>query len=313
MKLPYVRALAAFAIIVILHVESVWAQSLFVPLAILPFHGRPSINSDAAADKEIAATVTELLTIKMLASERVMLVERQEIERILDELKLSRAGVVDPAEATQVGRLTGAKLLISGSVVRIKDDLYLIAKVMGTETSRLIGASVKGTANSKLEDLVEKLAAELDNALSKKMESLLPKVESESDWVAKVKSTLKDRELPTVRVKMVSENGKLDLAAVTELNRLLKEVGFEILSGDHAPDLEITGEAKSEFAYRRGDWVATRCRIDLQVQSPADGKIRVSDSESFMVFDISEQTAGRDGIEGAVRRIVARLTPKLVP
>jgi hypothetical protein len=271
------------------------------------------------AEKEkdnIALAVVDLLTVKLLTSEYVMLVERNEIDRIYDELKLSRSGIVNAAEANQVGRLSGAKLLVTGSVVRIDNDLYLIAKVMGTETSRLAGASVKGPANSDLSELVDKLSIELDKIFHTKANSLLPKVESESDWVERIAKTFEGKKLPTVTVQLESKNGTLDSAAATELERLLKKLGFDVVAGDHPnarrAELAVVGEAKSEFAYRRGDWVATRCRVDLQIRSQADGKVKASDSETCTVFDIAEQQAGKDGLQEAMRRLAERVATKMI-
>ena len=271
------------------------------------------------AEKEkdnIAVAVVDLLTIKLLTSEYIMLVERNEIDRIYDELKLSRSGIVNAAEANQVGRLSGAKLLVTGSVVRIDNDLYLIAKVMGTETSRLAGASVKGPANSDLSELVDKLAVELEKIFNTKANSLLPKVESENDWVTRIAKSFEDKKLPTVTVQLESKNGNIDTAAAAELERLLKQLGFDVVAGDHPnarrAELAVVGEAKSEFAYRRGDWVATRCRIDLQIRSQADGKVKASDSETCTVFDIAEQLAGKDGLQEAMRRLAERVATKMI-
>lgn len=265
---------------------------------------------------DIAAAVVDLLTIKLLESDYILLVERNEIDRIFDELKLSRAGVVNAAEANQVGRMTGAKLLVTGSVVRIDNDLYLIAKVMGSETSRLAGASVKAPANADLAETVDKLAEELEKIFDKKANSLLPKVEAELEWVKRIAESFEGKELPSVSVQLTSQNGDLDLAAATELERLLKELGFEVLAGDHPnagrADLAVVGEAKSEFAYRRGDWVATRCRVDLQIRSQAEGKVIASDSETCTVFDVAEQLAGKDGLKEAIRRLAERVAAKLI-
>ncbi len=272
---------------------------------------------NAEREKEnIAVAAVDLLTIKLLTSEHIMLVERNEIDRIYDELKLSRSGIVNPAEANQVGRLSGAKLLVTGSVVRIDNDLYLIAKVMGTETSRLAGTSVKAPANSDLSELVDKLAVELEKIFNTKASSLLPKVESETDWVARITKSFKGKKIPTVAVQLESKNGTRDSAAATELERLLKELGFDVVAGDHPnarrAQLAVVGEAKSEFAYRRGDWVATRCRIDLQIRSQSDGKVKASDSETCTVFDIAEQQAGKDGLQEAMRRLAERVATKMI-
>jgi hypothetical protein len=267
-------------------------------------------------EKDIAATVVDLLTIKLLTSDKIMLVERNEIDRLYDELKLSRSGIVNSAEANQVGRLSGAKLLVTGSVVQIDNDLFLIAKVMGTETSRIAGASVKAPANSDLNELVDKLATELEKVFSSKAASLLPKVESKSDWVERITKKLAGKRLSTVTVQLETKQGQLERAAATELERLLNELGFDVVAGDHPnarrAELAVVGEAKSEFAYRRGDWVATRCRIDLQIRSQGDGKVLASDLETFMVFDVADQLAGEEGLQDAMKRLAERVATKLI-
>lgn len=274
-----------------------------------------SRTNDASREKDIATAVVDLLTIKLLMSDYVMLVERAEIDRIFDELKLSRSGLVNAAEANQLGRFSGARLLVTGSVVRIDNDLYLIAKVMGSETSRLAGASVKGPANGDLGQLVDKLAAELELVFKNKGLSLLPRVEQETDWVARVRQGFAGQALPTVTVQLQSKRGDIDTAAVTELERLLRALGFEVLAGDHPnagrAELAVVGEAQSEFAYRRDDWVATRCRIDLQIRSQNTGTVLASDSEACTVFDIGETLSGKQGLQDAMRRLAERVAVKM--
>jgi hypothetical protein len=51
-------------------------------------------------------------------------------------------------------------MLVTGSVVRADNSLYLVAKIIGTETSRVLGASVKGTARDDLGNLADGLATE---------------------------------------------------------------------------------------------------------------------------------------------------------
>ena len=43
--------------------------------------------------------------------------------------------------------------IVTGSVVVVDDSLYLVAKVIGTETSRVLGASSKGKADDDLDGL----------------------------------------------------------------------------------------------------------------------------------------------------------------
>ena len=130
-----------------------------VPLAILPFQDRA--GAQAAQPSGDAAKVTDLLFAELVAEPTLMLIEREDIRKLLDEQELNLSGIANPAEATRVGQLTGAKLLVTGSVLRVDNSLYLVAKVIGTETSRVLGASVKGGVRDDLGKLTDSLADEI--------------------------------------------------------------------------------------------------------------------------------------------------------
>ncbi|MBI2477304.1 MAG: hypothetical protein HYV60_01230, partial [Planctomycetia bacterium] len=122
------------------------------PVAILPFQER---GRDAA---ELGPKVTDLLFAQLIVNPNMHLVEREDIKKLFDEQELNLSGLVNPGQATQVGYLTGAKIIVTGSVIVVDDSLYLVAKIIGTETSRVLGASSKGKADDELDGLVEDLA-----------------------------------------------------------------------------------------------------------------------------------------------------------
>lgn len=284
-----------------------------IPAAILPFEARGQV-------KEEAAQVADLLFAQLIVSDELMLVEREQISKVFDELKLNASGVVKADEATQVGKLSGAKLLVTGSVFRLNGDLYLVAKVIGTETGRLTGASIKGGANADLNELVEKLAVELRQVVSKKSATLLPKAVPESDWLADIRNQLKDKKLPSVAVSIAEHHvgqRTFDPAAQTETERLLTELGFVVIDGASpqaaTADVLIKGEALSEVATRRDDLVSVKCRVEAKAVLRADAKVVTSDAETSMSVGLGEQLAAKSGLGASARVLVGRLIPKLVP
>ena len=94
--------------------------------------------------------MTDLLFAQLAAEPSLVLVDRADIAKLLAEQEVSLSGLVNPQQATKVGQLTGAKLLITGSVLQVDNTVYLIAKIIGTETSRVVGASVKGNVRDDL-------------------------------------------------------------------------------------------------------------------------------------------------------------------
>lgn len=286
--------------------------ALPIPAAILPFEARGQV-------KEEAAQVADLLFVQLVASDELMLVEREQISKVFEELKLNASGVVKADEATQVGKLSGARLLVTGSVFRLNGDLYLVAKVIGTETGRLAGASIKGAANADLSELVEKLAVELRQVVSKKSATLLPKTVAEADWLADIKKQLKDKKLPSVTVSIAEHHvgqRTFDPAAQTETERLLTELGFPVIDSGSpnaaTADVLIKGEALSEVATRRDDLVSVKCRVETKVVRRSDAKVVTSDAETSMSVGLGEQLAAKSGLATSARVLVGRFVPKLI-
>ena len=139
------------------------------PVAILPFQER---GRDAA---ELGQQVTDLLFAQLVVNPDLYLVEREDISKLFEEKELNLSGLVNPAEAIQVGYLTGAKIIVTGSVVVAGDAQYLVAKVIGTETSRVLGASAKGRVGDELDQMVEKLAENVAKTITEREGDLVAK------------------------------------------------------------------------------------------------------------------------------------------
>ena len=89
--------------------------SLPVPtIAVLPFDSRGA----RAQDENLGKSIAELLSVELATQGDFELVERAELDKILTELHLSATGLVDKETQLKLGQLTGAKILITGSVFR---------------------------------------------------------------------------------------------------------------------------------------------------------------------------------------------------
>src|SRR6185295_9115182 len=158
-----------------------------VPVAITTFQER---GRDA---KDMGPKVTDLLFAKLVVNPDFYLVERQELEKLLKEDQLSLSGLVDPSQAVKVGQLTGAKVLLTGSVIHVDKDLYLVAKLIGVESSRVLGASVKGDVEGAIDGLVEKLAEAVGTTVKDKASLLLVPPAKAEDRAAAINKALGDR------------------------------------------------------------------------------------------------------------------------
>lgn len=263
--------------------------------------------------------VQDILFANLAVNPQLYLVEREDLDKILDETTLNLSGMVKPDQATRIGQLTGAKIMITGSVLEIGGKMYVVAKIIGTETSRVLGASVKGSMRDDLDDMITKLAGQVGETIISKADTLVAKPKTREDIVADLKAELGDTKRPAVYVTVQERHvgqATIDPAAEIELTMLLRETGFEVIDPEtgerkHA-DIVITGEGFSEFASRRKDLISVKARLELKAVDPDSEQIIVADRQTAVEVDLAEQMAGKSALQEAARQLAIRILPKLV-
>ena len=278
----------------------------------------PRIKEDESKS-DLGQKVSTMLFAELAATPTMVLVEREEIDKVIDELELSMSRIIDPASANQIGRMTGAKVLISGSVMRVESTLYVIAKIIGTETTRVLGASAKGPVDDGITPLVEKVAKDIAIAIEQRSQSLLPKAKSEAERIELIRTKIAGMERPTVSIK-VSElhfsRRAIDPAAETELSLIFKELGFTVLDSTteegKKADIVLTGEGMAEFAIRRKNLVSVKARVEIKATDKRTKQVLAADRQSTMAVDLTEIIAGKSALQQAALEIAERLIPKLM-
>ena len=283
------------------------------PVAILPFQER---GRDAAA---LGGQVTDLMFASLVVNPDLYLVEREDINKLFEEQELNLSGLVNPAQATQVGYLTGAKIIVTGSVFIINDKLYVVAKVMGTETSRVLGASSVGQADDDIDGLVESLAENVSATISEKAGLLVAKAVTREDRIEAIAEDLGKGKRPSVWIDVTERHvgqATIDPAAETELGLMCKEQGFEVIDrkegSKNDADVLLTGEGFSQFAARHGNLISVKARLELKALDRKSGRVLAVDRQVSVEVDLAEQIAGKTALQEAAAIIAGRVLPKIV-
>jgi tetratricopeptide (TPR) repeat protein len=107
----------------------------------------------------LGTALAELLTTDLAQTDRVRVLERVRVQKLLDEMSLAASGRVDPATAARSGRLLGAGTLVQGRVEGTSGALALQALVVHVTTPRAAGAPLdERDALSRIFEVEKRLA-----------------------------------------------------------------------------------------------------------------------------------------------------------
>ncbi|UCD85101.1 MAG: hypothetical protein JSU92_02620 [Deltaproteobacteria bacterium] len=91
-----------------------------------------------ASEKQLGQIVAELMTTSLARKPQFLLVEREQIEKVLDELKLSLLGLTEADNAEKVGKLLNARAIITGSVSEVGEVYSVNARQVDVATGEVI-------------------------------------------------------------------------------------------------------------------------------------------------------------------------------
>lgn len=281
-----------------------------VTVAVFQFEAR-----DEAGSKDAGGQVATLINARLSAEADLITVERAELDKLLGEQELGLSGTVSQESAAKVGHLLGARVLITGKLFKADKETILVAKVIGTETSRVYGEMVKSTTKPVTE-LADELAVRLAKVIGEKLDTLVAKEETRGQRIDRIKQALKGTARPAVLVHIPERHfggPAVDPAAETELGTLLQQCGFTVVDAksDRKAEVEIVGEAFSELGLRKGNLVSCKARVEIKMHRLKDGEIVAVDRQLSVALDQSEQMAGKTALQLAAAELAERLIPKL--
>ncbi len=104
-----------------------WAQTERVKIAILKIESR----LDSSVDMDF---LTEQLQMEVVNKQYFLVVERSQLNRILEEQKLRLSGLTEEEQATEIGSLLGAQKIWVGSLAKFGEKYMITMKSIDTKT-----------------------------------------------------------------------------------------------------------------------------------------------------------------------------------
>lgn len=282
-----------------------------ITLAVLPFES--SDEEFAGKSEEVAA----LLAARLSTKPEIWLLERAEIDKILGEQTIALSGLTKPESVIEIGKLLGAKVIVTGRLIRSGNSGILVAKIMSTETSRVFGETATANSPASFEQPASELADKVALLLEKQKDSFYSQSPTHEERIARLKTALGDKVRPSVLVSIREEDlGRpvVDPAVETEFKKILLELGFEVIDpkSSQIPEIVISGEAFSETSARRGQLVSARARTEIQVTRSSDNKVLAVDRETTSAVDTAPATAGKTALQNAGLTLLERNIEKFL-
>ncbi|MDO9287657.1 MAG: FlgO family outer membrane protein [Thermodesulfovibrionales bacterium] len=127
-------------------------------IAVLDFQ----LQGEGYETSDMGKIVAEWLITALVKEGRFDVIERMLLKKVLDEQRLGVSGIIDESSASKLGRVLGAKIVITGSIMKFQNVMEVNARIIEVESSSIIAAeNVKSTSAVKLEDLVVKMAEKI--------------------------------------------------------------------------------------------------------------------------------------------------------
>jgi TolB-like protein len=175
--------------------------------------------------------LTQMLVTDLSESKKLRLVERIDLESVMQELKLNRTNKIDRKSANRIGKLLGARYLVTGGYFEFLGRLRVDAKIINVETGAVKGIGVhRDSADFML--LEEELSQQLHSELL-----ALHKIKSQTTRKAARKAARKGsaeagKNVRKVKARTVARYGK----ALDAIDQGKKKVAMKELKAITAAD-----------------------------------------------------------------------------
>ena len=93
-------------------------------------------------DEETAGGVMVFIENAFVNVGMVRVVDRQNIAKIVEEYEFQQSDLTDESTAVEIGKLSGADIIVIGSINYVGKQYYLNIKLISVETAEIIGSSI---------------------------------------------------------------------------------------------------------------------------------------------------------------------------
>jgi Ca2+-binding EF-hand superfamily protein len=115
-----------------------------------------------ALEPKITKILTMFIENAFVNLGSVIIVDRRNLDKIMDEVSLQVSGLVDEGMAIKLGKLSGAEVIAAGEINQLGDTYYLNVKLISVETGEILSCSMaKGRSTSEFLEMANRAVQRL--------------------------------------------------------------------------------------------------------------------------------------------------------
>lgn len=137
-------------------------------VGVMPFE---NINRDKKIEW-LSKGIAETITTDLKNVSDLIMVERLQIKRVLEEIKLSMTGLIDEKTAQKAGQLMGADLMVVGGYQKFGDEIRITARFVKVETGEITRTTKVTGWLSEIFDLQDQIVLEITDNLNVKLSDI---------------------------------------------------------------------------------------------------------------------------------------------
>lgn len=130
-------------------------------MAILDFDVGATIGQDPDDYQALRRGLAAMTISELAVNPAVRVVERTQLQQILQEQNLGTEGRVEAASIVRVGQLIGARYMVTGTIYDVRGDFRIDARLFDVQTGQILRTQRVGGRLDNIFDLVQRLAQQL--------------------------------------------------------------------------------------------------------------------------------------------------------
>lgn len=135
-------------------------------IAVLPFAAGISLGTERENLDALSIGLQQILITELAQNPALRVVERGVIRDLLQEQELGASQRVDPATAARLGRIVGAKYVLTGGFNDVDQDFRLDGRIVDVETSEILRAVEVTDRRDRLYRVVVEMARRVTNGVN---------------------------------------------------------------------------------------------------------------------------------------------------